>query len=87
MWYKSMVMRIADKRDFGDSYLDARIRLDRLCGKIIEYRIVSNEAFEEYDSIESDFLKEDVEKTELFKMIYKHRIKRLVGQFPAGESV
>jgi hypothetical protein len=70
-----------DTRGYDDAYLRARAAIDELCDRIAGGDVSSDEAIESYRRIESDFLKEDPQKAELFKMVYERRIVRLSEQF------
>jgi hypothetical protein len=68
--------------NFGDlEYLLARLRIDELCGKILENRVTRSQAEGEYIKIEGKFSSAETDKLELFKMIYGGRIRRLCDQY------
>jgi hypothetical protein len=62
-------------------YVDARRKIDILCGLIVSGRLSREEALRIYEDIENDFVALDPSKADLFGMIYKNRVNRLCDQF------
>ena len=77
-------MLITDTRGYRESYLVIRARIDRLCAQIKRGGVSQAKALEVYSEMADDFLKDDSQNAELFKMVYKSRIERLSDQFFAG---
>jgi hypothetical protein len=73
-----------DTRGYSEAYLRAREAIDELCGEIAGGKISRDEAMQSYSLIESDYLKEDPQNAELFKMVYESRVVRLLRQFGSG---
>jgi predicted site-specific integrase-resolvase len=67
--------------DYRKHYIDARRKIDILCGLIVSGRLRRKEAEEIYGEIQSAFERADRENLELFKMIYENRVRRLCDQF------
>lgn len=67
--------------DYRKYYIDARRKIDVLCGLIVSGRLPRKEAEELYAEIQGDFERADRENLELFKMIYENRVIRLCDQF------
>jgi hypothetical protein len=67
--------------DFRRHYIDARRKIDILCGLIVSGRLPRSEAEKVYAEIQSDFVRVDEENRELFEMIYENRVRRLCDQF------
>jgi hypothetical protein len=70
-----------NERNFEKHYVDARRKVDILCGLIVSERLPEKDAMEIYGEIESEFAARDPGKAELFEMIYKNRVVRLCDQF------
>ena len=64
-----------------EHYIDARRKIDLLCGLIVSGRLSREEALRIYEEIENDFVALDPPKADLFGMIYKNRVCRLCDQF------
>ena len=69
---------------FDETYIQARRKLDLLCGIIISGRISRDSAERIYEEIKSDYLDSSPDNAELFRMIYDNRIARLCDQFYPG---
>ncbi len=69
-----------DKRGFSDAYLGARAKVDDLCRRIVGSGITTEVAMRSFEQIESEYADEEPEYIELFRMIYRSRIVRLVNQ-------
>jgi hypothetical protein len=67
--------------DFEKDYIDARRKLDVLCGIIISGRISRGNVEKIYAEIKQGYFAADPEKEGLFRMIYDSRINRLCDQF------
>jgi hypothetical protein len=67
--------------DYRKHYIDARRKIDILCGLIVSGRLRRKEAEGIYGEIQSAFARADQENLELFKMIYENRVRRLCDQF------
>jgi hypothetical protein len=67
---------------YSDNYIASRKRIDKLCDLIVLGVISIQTAEDEYQRIESEFNRENPEMTDLFRMIYQHRLWRLAVQFP-----
>jgi len=67
--------------DFRKHYIDARRKIDILCGLIVSGKLPRSEAEKVYAEIQSDFVRVDEENRELFGMIYENRVRRLCDQF------
>lgn len=67
--------------DFDRNYVDARRRLDVLCGIIISGRISRENAKKLYEEIKIEYIGSSPEKEDLFRMIYDSRVSRLCDQF------
>lgn len=68
-------------RDYEEHYVDARRKIDVLCGLIVAGRLSRREASEIYREIENKFATLDPGETEFFNMIYENRVNRLCDQF------
>lgn len=66
---------------YGKRYVEARRKIDILCGLIVSGRLPREEAEALYGEIENDFARSGEENLELFKMIYEKRVRRLCDQF------
>jgi len=75
---------IVNKTGYSKAYLESRRRIDDLCRSIMLGEISPKETLDRYESIETRYLKETSEKAELFRMVYRSRIERLVNQFGPG---
>jgi hypothetical protein len=75
-----------DTGGYDEAYLRARAAMDELCERIKGREISRDEAMKSYGMIESDYLKEDPQNAELFKMVYESRIVRLLRQFAPGDG-
>jgi hypothetical protein len=69
--------------DYSEEYKTARRMVEILCAKIVIGIITAEQARSEYKRIEMKFRRIDLEKAELFNMIYSYRVERLIVQFPA----
>ncbi len=69
-----------DKRGFSDAYLGARAKVDDLCRRIVGSGITIERAMKSFEQIESEYADEEPEYIDLFRMIYRSRIIRLVNQ-------
>ncbi len=69
-----------DKRGFSDAYLGARAKVDDLCRRIAVSGITTEVAMKSFERIESEYADEEPAYIELFRMIYRSRIVRLVNQ-------
>ena len=67
--------------DHEEHYVDARRKIDVLCGLIVSGRLSRRDAVETYREIENDFANRNPAEAELFGMIYKNRVNRLCDQF------
>lgn len=67
--------------DFDKNYVDARRKLDVLCGIIISGRISQENAKRLYEEIKQEYMGSSPENADLFRMIYDSRISRLCDQF------
>ncbi len=68
-------------------YVEARRKIDNLCGLIISERFTRKSAAREYENIERDYAKDEPDNLDFFRMIYKNRVRRLCDQFNAkGEN-
>ncbi len=68
-------------RDHEEHYVDARRKIDVLCGLIVSGKLSRRDAVEIYREIEIDFANLDPGEAGLFNMIYENRVKRLCDQF------
>lgn len=66
---------------YGKYYIEARRKIDILCGLIVSGRLPREKAEALYGEIENDFERSGEEDLELFRMIYQSRIRRLCDQF------
>jgi len=66
---------------FDRHYIEARRKIDILCGLITSGRLPKKDAEALYNEIENDFARIDKDSLELFRMIYENRVKRLCDQF------
>jgi len=66
---------------FDRHYIEARRKIDILCGLITSGRLPKKNADALYNEIENDFARIDKDSLELFRMIYENRVKRLCDQF------
>ena len=76
-----MNLQTFDKRGFSDAYLDARAKVDELCRRIVFSDITTEGAMKSFERIESEYADGEPEHIDLFRMIYRNRIVRLVNQF------
>jgi len=62
-------------------YIDARRKIDVLCGMIVSGRLSREDALRIYEEIEKDYIALDSQKADLFNMVYRNRVNRLCDQF------
>lgn len=62
-------------------YIDARRKIDILCGLIVSGGLSREDAVRIYKEIENDFADFDSGESELFNLIYENRVNRLCNQF------
>ena len=72
---------IYDRKAYDEAYNMARRKIDALCWMIRGNRVSKDEAIGLYEKIESDYARDEPERIELFTMIYRGRILRLLAQF------
>jgi hypothetical protein len=68
-------------RDYSDSYLDARAKIDDLCRRIVVRQVTTEQAMKSYERIENEYAGVEPGRVDLFRMIYRSRIARLADQF------
>lgn len=76
-----MNMHQSKKADFSDGYLEARQEIDELCRNIVLGTVSADSAMESYDRIEELYARNEPSNLEFFRMIYRSRVVRLIGQF------
>ncbi len=73
-----------DRKGYGSEYIEARRKIDVLSGLIKSRTVSRGDALDIYRTIESDYRRFDPARGDLFAMIYKSRVVRLIEQFGEG---
>ena len=67
--------------DYEKPYLEAKRKIDVLCGLIVSGKMYRETAEGIYENIEREFIESNSEDSELFGLVYRNRINRLCEQF------
>jgi len=69
-----------EERGYSQAYIDARMKVENLCCQIGSGSFRYKKLMELYDAIENEYVDREPEGAELFKGIYRSRVKRLYGE-------